>query len=355
MADVNELLQRHAAFWHHERQGEPLMCLRAMRYGQTFDNQDVRYRRPFENQDVTPDILDVEALTPEVGTRDWRKSLVQGDLFHGEFAFSRIPWMEAIVGCEIHSGTDEAMWARPALGPSFEGIERIVPTDDNPWLKRLLALTQALVDANDGSYLVTPTLLRGPSDILSALLGDERMGLAFFDAPDRVDEVLARATEAFIKVARAQLAVIPAFRGGWACWLYGLWAPGSMMRFQSDSSSQLSPAMYRERILPHDREIMRAFEYSIIDLHSAGTLHLHRALMEIPELDAISVTMDRYANAPGLDELLPTFAAILEAKSLSVFGEMTMAEVERLRQALPTASLCVNASVTEKLLFERPV
>jgi len=113
--------------------------------------------------------------------------------------------------------------------------------------------------------------------------------------------------------------------------------------------------MYREHILPHDRTIMRAFEHSILDLHSAGTLHIHRVLMETPELNAISVTMDRYANAPMLEDLLPTFAAILEAKSLMVTGELTMAEVERLRQALPTASLAINAHVTDRLLFERPI
>lgn len=344
MSDVNAVLQRHIAFWEHEREGEPLVSLRPM-----------RYRRPFDDMDVTPDMIDVDALTPEVGARDWRKHLVQGDLIHGECAFSRIPWMEALVGCEIHSGTDEAMWPRPALGPAFEGLDAIVPADDNPWLATLLALTQALVDANDGSYLVTHTLMRGPSDLLSALLGDERMGLAFYDAPDKVAEVLSRATEAFIKVARAQYALIPAFHGGWSCWNYGLWAPGSVIRFQSDSSSQLSPRIYREHVLPHDRAIMQAFDYSVLDLHSAGTLHLHRVLIETPELQAISVTMDRYANAPDLETLLPTFAAILEAKSLLVFGEMTMAEVERMRQALPTASLCINAHVTDKLLYERPV
>lgn len=344
MADVKELLQRHTAFWNHERQGEPLMRLRPM-----------HYRRPFDDLDVTPDMLDVDALTPEVGHRDWRKRLVQGDLFHGEHAFSRIPWMEALVGCEIHSGTDEAMWPRPALGPDFEGMDAIVPADDNPWLQKLLALTQALVDANHGSYMVTHTLMRGPSDLLSALLGDERMGLAFFDAPDTVCEILTRAREAFIKVARAQYALISAFEGGWSCWAYGLWAPGSVIRFQSDSSSQLSPRMYREHILPHDRAIMQSFDYSIIDLHSGGTLHIHKELMDTPDLNAISVTMDPYANAPRVEDLLPTFAAILEAKSLLVTGEMTMAEVERLRDALPTASLAINAHVTDKLLYERPI
>jgi hypothetical protein len=336
MGDIKALVQRHAVFWEHQDSGEPL--LRA---------QTIRERELFENVDVTPELLDVEALTPEVGKRDWRKRLVQGDLFHTEHAYPRIPWMEAIVGCEIRAGADEAMWPKPALGPDYEGIERIVPGDDNPWLAKLLALTRALVKASDGSYLVTHTLMRGPIDLLSALMGDVRMGLAFYDEPERIAEVLSLATEAFLRVARAQYAVMPPFEGGWSPWMYCLLAPGTVIRLQSDSASQLSPRMYREQILPHDRAIFGAFDYSIIDLHSAGTLHLHPVLIEVDELDALSVTLDPYDNAPTLDELIPIFGRILEAKSLSVYGEMTLEQVEQLKQALPNGCLAINALLIE--------
>ena len=252
--ELTSLLERHRAFWMNQDMGEPLVRTRSHR----------RQRRQFENVDVTPDMLDIEALTPDVGRRNIQKQLVQGDLFRNEQACSRIPWMEAIVGCGIRSGAGEAMWPRPVLGPNYEGMEHIVPSDDNPWLIKLLDLTRALVEANDGAYLVTHTLQRGPIDILSALLGDVRMGLAFYDEPQKIKDVLTRATEAFIKVAKLQYDLIPPFEGGWSSWGYGLWAPGTVIRFQADSASQISPLMYQEQILPHDRAIMQAFDYSII-------------------------------------------------------------------------------------------
>jgi hypothetical protein len=349
MTDLDALLARHAAFWRHEPADRPLVRQRV-----------ARNRTPFENMDVTPAMLDVDLLTPEVGTRDMNKHLVQGDLLNGISPFSRIPWMEAIIGCQIHSGAEEAMWPKPALGPQYEGMEAIVPGDCNPWLVKLLALTRALVEANDGSYVVTHTLQRGPSDMLSALLGDERMGLSFYDAPDTVRAILARTAEAFIKVARAQYALIPKLAtsdgvAGWVPWAYGLWAPGSVVRFQSDSSSQLSPRVYANFVLPADRTIMQAFDYSIIDLHSAGTLHIHPVLLQVEELDAISVTLDRYENAPGVSELLPTFAAILEHKSLSIFGEVTQAEFDLLLRELPPTGLAVNVSIANQLLWQRAV
>jgi hypothetical protein len=292
-------------------------------------------------------MVDVDTLTPAVGKRDEGRRLVQGDLLHTECAFSRIPWMEAIVGCPIHSGADEAMWPGPALGPNYEGMDHIVPEEDDPWLLKLLALTRALVEVNDGSYLVTHTLMRGPVDLLSALIGDVRMGLALYDDPAEIAELLSRATEAFLTVARAQYALLPPFEGGWAPWTYGLWAPGTVIRLQSDSASQLSPAMYREQILPHDRRILGAFDFSILDLHSAGTLHLLPVLLEVEELDAISITLDPYESAPSVEALIPTLEQVLARKSVSIFGKMTAADVRRLKQTLPTGCLAIHAVVDE--------
>ena len=345
MKDLSGVLSRHEAFWRREDVDRPLVRL--------LHRQEEPVR--FDNVDVCPGMLDVERLTPRVGSRNVGKQLVQGDLLRTESAFSRIPWMEATIGCGIHAGTDNAMWPRPALGPNYEGMEHIVPADDNPWLEKLCSLTRALVEANDGSYVVTHTLMRGPIDMLSALIGDQRMGLALYDDPDTIDEILSLATQAFIKVANAQFDVIPLFHGGRTAWHYGLWGAGSVIRFQSDSSSQLSPRMYEERILPHDREIMRAFDRSILDLHSAGTMHIHEKLLATADLDAISVTLDRYENAPTVHDLLPTFARILEQKSLLIMGEMTMAEADLLCSELPARGLAITGHLTEKLLWERPV
>jgi hypothetical protein len=100
---------------------------------------------------------------------------------------------------------------------------------------------------------------------------------------------------------------------------------------------------------------MQAFDYTIIDLHSAGTLHLLPVLLEEEDLNAISVTLDRYESAPGVAELMPTFARILEAKSLSIYGEVTTEELEALKRELPSRGLSLNVIVTNRLLWQRPV
>jgi hypothetical protein len=61
-------------------------------------------------------------------------------------------------------------------------------------------------------------------------------------------------------------------------------------------------------------------------------------------LDAISITLDPFEGAPTLEELLPTFEEILERKSLSVFGELTLDQVGQLSEALPSG--CLSLDVT---------
>ena len=63
-----------------------------------------------------------------------------------------------------------------------------------------------------------------------------------------------------------------------------------------------------------------------------------------PLLENVDVTPDLL----DVEELIPVFSAILEAKSLCVFGEMTMAQVDYLTQALPTGRLAIDAFVTDR-------
>jgi len=66
----------------------------------------------------------------------------------------------------------------------------------------------------------------------------------------------------------------------------------------------------------------------------------------VEELNAISVTIDPYENCPTIEDLIPTFAAILETKSLSISGEMRMDQLDCLKQELSTGCLSINATVS---------
>ena len=83
----------------------------------------------------------------------------------------------------------------------------------------------------------------------------------------------------------------------------------------------ISPKLYEKVFLPHNLTIIKAFDYTIFHLHSA-TIHIAEALVEIPELSAIQVSIDYPARAfsPSIKELLPILKKIHDNKPLILSG-----------------------------------
>lgn len=335
-ASLAELLTRHRAFWERTPVDRPLLDVVHWHAGPTL-----------RNALLTPEMLDVDAYVDGVRIAAHEGSLVQGDLFRIACPYSRVPWMEALVGSPIQVVENEeaGMWPRPRAF-DWHDTPSLRVREGNPWLRKLLAYTRELSEHWDMTYLPCHTLMRGPIDMASAILGDVRMGLAFNDYPDELAELLSTCADNFIHVGDAQWDRIASFEGGY-CSFYGIWAPGRPQRLQTDSASQLSPATYRMHVAPHDRRITEAFEFSSIDVHSGGTLHLVDEMLEMPALKAISVSIDPYESSPRLADLVPVFARTLERKALVLNGPMSRAELKLLVDGLPARGLAIRTRLTD--------
>ena len=248
-----------------------------------------------------------------------------------------------MAGCTIRS-VSGSVWSEPSHF-DWHRVEERRLSDDNPWLKALQAFTRALVTRADGRCPVVQPLLRGPVDIVAAMLGDQEMTLAFYDHPDEMAMLLDICTDIFLRAASARLDLTPAFHGGYLS-AYGIWAPGRTVRTQTDNAVLLSPTLYKERLLPYERRIMEAFEYSLIHLHS-GVVHIvSDALIEVEALKAIQVSVD-YPGGPLFPEILPILSKIQEAKPLILTGPVTESELDIVLSALSPRGLCIEVSLIE--------
>ena len=138
----------------------------------------------------------------------------------------------------------------------------------------------------------------------------------------------------------------PAFHGGYCGReVWGVWAPGPLMDYQEDAAGLVSAKTYRQFIAPLDRELARAFEYSLLHVHS-GQLQMLPAMLEIPELTAIQIAIDPPPYAPPAGTLMPHFKAAQEAgKALLVVGPMTRAELDRALAELDPAGLALRIGI----------
>jgi hypothetical protein len=105
--------------------------------------------------------------------------------------------------------------------------------------------------------------------------------------------------------------------------------------------------MYRERFMPFDRRVARAFEYSAFATHTTQAAHLS-VYAEIPELRAIEMTIESPPFGRPPLELLPQFREVQAmGKALILTGVVTRAELGGLLCGLSPRGLALRVSVRE--------
>src|ERR1035438_4727991 len=113
----------------------------------------------------------------------------------------------------------------------------------------MLEFVPALAARSRGRYPVGVTLMRGISDLLSALYGGEQLVFRMYEAPEEVRSVIERLTEFWIAFGRCLLDHVPLFHGGTGAFFYGVWCPGKTIWLQEDAVALLSPRRSDEVIL----------------------------------------------------------------------------------------------------------
>jgi len=233
-------------------------------------------------------------------------------------------------------------------GGGWEHIRHMRTGRDNPWRAKLREFYEALRDLNAGRYPMGVTMpLRGPIDILGALVGVPEMCLAFAEQPELVRDALARITDVWIEAVGEQVALVPPFAGGMAnCEQYGLWAPGTNAVTQCDLAVVISPRTYERFLAPCDERICASLEYPVIHLHSAS-MHVLPVVLAVQSFAAIQIVVDPGPADPPLLSLLPHFRRVQEAgKPLIIHcSTIPQADLDALLAALSPRGLCVAARV----------
>ena len=339
-ADGAALLKRHADWWRRKASlltvvpGAPLGDLWLPLADGTLATDDM---------DLTPNLLDADRLAGE--PQQPGPLQLWGDRFRVADPYGRVPWVEAVLGAPIRATIRGGSMRTRAFIHQWDEWEHAATHRDEGWLNLLARLTELLAERSGGRYAVVQPTMRGPSDLAEAVLGPELMCLSLYDHPDSLRRFLDEATETFIEMLRVLLARIPKVEGGTVS-PFGIWAPGTVVRTQCDASAFLAPKHYARWFLPYDARICESVDYSFIHLHSCS-LHTVDALLEVERPHAIQVTLEARPKAPSLEEMLPIFRRILEAKPLLLEGKLTEDEVRWLQDRLPSGGLAITARQTE--------
>lgn len=323
-------LARLHAFWRRSNQDRPLVGFT----GGYFPSDSIKVIRLAERE-VEPRDIDVDAFLADCDAQfsAWRP--YTGDLLWSASALWGFRWMSAIFGQPLHV-SEETIWDEPCL-PDYDHLEKLAFSLDNKWVGALLSITQRLAEHAEGRYCLGATLLTGPLASLAGLRGVTELALDLVDRPASVVAALKVVTEAWTQVCLQQLRLLPRYGGGYGQPARFLWAPGSLIEFDEDSSFLLSPNLHRRIVLPAHRELLASFDYAYLHLHSSQ-LRTLTDILQLRELPAIEVTVDVNSSVP---DLIPALRQVQEHKPLVVHGYLTAEEIETIIEEVPPAGLCV--------------
>ncbi len=351
MKQAEALLARHLAFWQRTPVDRPLLSLPdPFPWPPLQMPVPAGLKLPPEGY-LAPDMLDPATYHQQM-TERWRGlGATDGDQFRVMTAYWHVPWLEAICGCPIWYVQDSGtMYAEQPPG-GWDAVGSARPRPDNPWLRKLREFYVAMVELYRKEYPLGVAMpMRGPIDLLAALVGVERMCFAFAESPHLSKEALTILTDIWITVVGAQIALLPPFAGGMAsCEQFGLWAPGSTAVTQCDLAVAISVRTYERFLAPCDERICASLDYPIMHLHSAG-LHVLPPVLALSRLAAVQVVVDPGVHDPSIAALIPAFERVQAAgKPLIIHAStLTRHELDNLLHALSPNGLCIRATILDE-------
>ena len=355
MTDEQEVLARHLAFWRRERASRPLTntvhpsCTR-MELGIAPLPADperaprsVFFNEVTSNEQIlTPADLAPAALYDHLLPGSDEATRMAGDLFLTISPLFKPLWLNGIIGCTLEVQQESmTVWARPYLAEQdLEGEPPEVPFV-REWLDKFIEFTQYLVRSYRPSRMIAHPFFRSPGDLLSNILGMEGMIFGMMSQPQKIHYLLARLTDIFIEVVKAQQAVIPPVRDGY-CNMYGLWSPGTTVGYGDHVFNLLSPDLFEKFIRPTHQKVTESFDYSFIHVHASES-DVVELFLSLENLGAIEVAID----PPPFEavDMLPVLERMHAKKPLIVTGELSSDGFDLLQRELDPAGLLIDAEI----------
>jgi hypothetical protein len=192
----------------------------------------------------------------------------------------------AFYGCELVFG-ENTSWSQPILPDGYEASGPFPRLDtSNVYYRKILEMTDALIEAGRGRFIVGTTDLHGGGDALAALRDPQALLLDTLERPDAIRTLCDRITTDFLSVYDLYHRKLSAAGMPSTTWMPAL-CQGRLHVPSNDFSCMISEAAFEDLFLPGIVRECRHMDRCIYHLDGPGALRYLDRLLDLPEIHAI--------------------------------------------------------------------
>ena len=283
-SEMRRRLDRHAAWYRHELVGGPIVSLNVVPEAAVREHLDARHRAPVEDlAKLVAWWTDPAQVLARLEDRIAAYGYL-GDIIPSHYVNLGTGSLAAYMGCRsVLQAT--TIWQEPLIDDWATAPELHLHEDSFYW-QATQALTKASIAASRGRWLTGMTDIGGAMDITSYFRTPEELCLDLLDHPDEVRRSEAAVVKAWFQVYDSLWPMIQAASGGVSSWM-GIWYPGRGAALQCDFSCMISPAMFREFVLPTLHALTARLDAAIYHLDGPNAIQHLDLICEVPNIRAI--------------------------------------------------------------------
>lgn len=303
----NQIKDRFTEWWEGKNSDRPLVKI----IGRRWETEMPKPPESFRELHMNPTYLAEKA-----------KALCQDSVFMGEaFPFVDLNMgpgsMAAYLGAEPIFEPD-TVWYREKVKNSLDELGKLNFDPDSFWWKEHLSRVQSVAELLQGTGIMAtiPDILENV-DILSLLRSPQELCYDLIDYPETVEKYIMAIENLYFRYYEDMYRAVCTEDGGCAFTAFSILAPKCCTKVQCDFSALMSPAQFRDFILPSLRRQCQKIPYSLYHLDGVDAVRHLDALMEIKEINAVQWVPGSGKSDASAEEWYPIYDKIHEAgKSL---------------------------------------
>jgi len=192
----------------------------------------------------------------------------------------------AFYGCEMEYG-ERTAWSKPVLTDwSHESLEELQLDRQSFYFRKLIDMTEAMLEAGKGKFIVGYTDLHGGGDAIAAFRDPQELLIDTIEHPEDIKRLCNRITGDFLDVYDEFYSMLSAAGMPSTTWLRAT-CRGKYHVPSNDFSCMISEDSFEDLFIPGIIRECQHMDRCIYHLDGPQALRYLDRLLEIPEIHAI--------------------------------------------------------------------